>query len=135
MNHTYCTPSLCTNDLQLIDELLPEVAGAPNLGGHNRSGESIKATKAKQKQMQMQQMQSPAMDPATSAALQRRQPAGSGGGNVARAPSAETMRNSLVSSHEAAWEQAPILVRVSACASGQVGLSFCWLLQLCCNTS
>lgn len=97
--------------LQLIDELLPEVPGAPNLGGHNRSGESIKATKAKQKRLQ--QMQSPAMDPATSAALQRR-PVGAVGGNVAQAPSADTVRNSLVGSHEAAWEQAPILVRVRA---------------------
>lgn len=94
--------------VQLIDELLPEVAGAPNLGGHNRSGESIKATKAKQKQLQ--QMQSPAMDPATSAALQRR-PVAAVAGNVAQAPSAQTMQSSLVS--EAAWEQAPILVRVS----------------------
>ena len=61
----------------------------------------------------MQQMQSPAMDPATSAALQRR-PVASAGGNVAQAPSAQAMRNNLVGMHEAAWEQAPILVRVSA---------------------
>ena len=127
---SHCGRSLGVCQLQLIDELLPEVAGAPNLGGHNRSGESIKATKAKQKQMQMQQMQSPAMDPATSVALQRRQPAGSQGGNVAQAPSAETMRNSLVGSQEAAWEQAPILVRVSAHASKHLTKSSCFFSSL-----
>ena len=120
--------------MQLIDELLPEVPGAPNLGGHNRSGESIKATKAKQKQMQ--QMQSPAMDPATSVALQRR-PVASTGGNVAQAPSAQAMRNNLVGMHEAAWEQAPILVRVSALLGAvlllksQAGLlGQCFLLEV-----
>ena len=93
-----------------MDELLPAVAGAPNLGGHNRSGESMKAVKAKQKQLQ--QMQPPAMDPATSGALQRRAGAG---GNVAQVPQADSMRNTLMGVHEAAWEQAPILVRVRHC--------------------
>ena len=35
--------------MQLIDELLPVVPGAPNLGGHNRSGNSIQAILSKQK--------------------------------------------------------------------------------------
>lgn len=96
-----------------MDELLPAVAGAPNLGGHNRSGESMKAVKAKQKQLQ--QMQPPAMDPATSGALQRRAGAGAGG-NVAQMPQSDSMRN-MMGVHEAVWEQAPILVRVVHCSA------------------
>lgn len=93
--------------VQLIDELLPVVAGAPNLGGHNRSGESIKATKAKQKKMLQLQ---PGSSAATAAALARR--AGSFPGNVAQVPDAGTMHSSMGAAQEAAWEQAPLLVRV-----------------------
>lgn len=88
--------------MQLIDELLPVVTGAPNLGGHNRSGESIKATKAKQK---MQQLQPGTND----AALAHR--AGPASGNVAQVPSASVLHTSP---HDVAWGQAPLLVRVWA---------------------
>ena len=93
--------------LQLIDELLPVVAGAPNLGGHNRSGESIKAAKAKQKMQQLQ--------PGGDAALARR--AGSFPGNVAQVPNAGVLHG-MAAPHEAAWEQAPLLVRVRPCCTG-----------------
>lgn len=89
--------------LQLIDELLPVVPGAPNLGGHNRSGESIKATKAKQKMQQLQ----PGSD---AAALARR--SGTFPGNVAQVPNAEAMHTSMAPPQAAAWEQAPLLVQV-----------------------
>jgi len=92
--------------VQLIDELLPVVAGAPNLGGHNRSGESIKATKAKQKMQQTQ----PGSDVSTAAALARR--AGSYSGNVAQVPNAGALQTSMGLPQGAAWDQAPLLVRV-----------------------
>ncbi len=92
--------------MQLIDELLPVVAGAPNLGGHNRSGESIKATKAKQKMQQTQ----PGSDAATAAALARR--AASFSGNVAQVPNAGALQTSMGLPQGAAWDQAPLLVRV-----------------------
>jgi len=92
--------------VQLIDELLPVVAGAPNLGGHNRSGESIKATKAKQKMQQTQ----PGSDAASAAALARR--AGSYSGNVAQVPNAGALQTSMGLPQGAAWDQAPLLVRV-----------------------
>lgn len=88
--------------MQLIDELLPVVTGAPNLGGHNRSGESIKATKAKQK---MQQLQPGSSD----AALAHR--AGPASGNVARVPNVSVLHTAP---HHIAWGQAPLLVRVGA---------------------
>ena len=88
--------------MQLIDELLPVVIGAPNLGGHNRSGESIKATKAKQK---MQQLQPGTND----AALAHR--AGPASGNVAQVPNASGLHTAP---HDVAWGQAPLLVRVWA---------------------
>lgn len=92
--------------MQLIDELLPVVVGAPNLGGHNRSGESIKATKAKQKMQQVQ----PGSDAATAAALARR--AGSFPGNVAQVPNAGALQTSIGLPQGAAWDQAPLMVRV-----------------------
>ena len=92
--------------MQLIDELLPVVAGAPNLGGHNRSGESIKATKAKQKMQQTQ----PGSDAASAATLARR--AGSYSGNVAQVPNAGALQTSMGLPQGAAWDQAPLLVRV-----------------------
>lgn len=90
----------------MIDELLPVVAGAPNLGGHNRSGESIKATKAKQKMQQTQ----PGRDAATSAALARR--AASFSSNVAQVPNAGALQTSMGLPQGAAWDQAPLLVRM-----------------------
>ncbi|KAL0053903.1 hypothetical protein WJX82_000883 [Trebouxia sp. C0006] len=98
---------------QLIDELLPVVAGAPNLGGHNRSGESIKATKAKQKMQQTQ----PGSDAPTAAALARR--AGSYSGNVAQVPNAGALQTSMGLPQGAAWDQAPLLVRVDESEAGQ----------------
>ena len=92
--------------MQLIDELLPVVAGAPNLGGHNRSGESIKATKAKQKMQQTQ----PGSDAPTVAALACR--TGSYSGNVAQVPNAGALQTSMGLPQGAAWDQAPLLVRV-----------------------
>ncbi|KAA6427377.1 MAG: hypothetical protein FRX49_02041 [Trebouxia sp. A1-2] len=99
---------------QLIDELLPVVAGAPNLGGHNRSGESMKATRAKQKKMQQTQ---PGSDAPTAAALARR--AGSFSGNVAQVPNAGALQTSMGLPQGAAWDQAPLLVRVGESESGQ----------------
>ena len=79
------------------------MAGAPNLGGHNRSGESIKATKAKQKMQQVQ--------PGSNAApLALR--AGPASGNVAQVPSASALHSSLAVPHAPAWGQVPLLVRV-----------------------
>ena len=114
----------CTLDLlclQLIDELLPVVAGAPNLGGHNRSGESIKATKAKKK---MQQLGSSA------APLALR--AGPASGNVAQVPNASTLHSSIAVSHESAWGQAPLLVRVgtlSVTSSSKNPMVFCRMFR------
>ncbi|KAL3145375.1 hypothetical protein ABBQ38_001625 [Trebouxia sp. C0009 RCD-2024] len=88
---------------QLIDELLPVVAGAPNLGGHNRSGESMKAAKAKQKMQQAQPHSS-------AAALAHR--VGPASGNVAQVPDAGTLHNTMAGPDEAGWGQAPLLVRV-----------------------
>ena len=79
------------------------VAGAPNLGGHNRSGESMKATKAKQKMQQLQPDSN-----AASLALR----AGPASGNVAQVPNATALHSSVAIPHEAAWGQAPLLVRV-----------------------
>lgn len=90
--------------MQLIDELLPVVAGAPNLGGHNRSGESMKAAKAKQK------MQQQAQPGSSAAALAHR--AGLAAGNVAQVPNAGTLHSSIAGPDEAGWGQAPLLVRV-----------------------
>lgn len=89
--------------MQLIDELLPVVAGAPNLGGHNRSGESMKAAKAKQKMQQAQPHSS-------AAALAHR--VGPASGNVAQVPDAGTLHNTMAGPDEAGWGQAPLLVRV-----------------------
>ena len=88
--------------VQLIDELLPVVPGAPNLGGHNRSGESMKSIKAKQKQLQQ-------MQPGNDAARR----AGALPGNVAQVPNAGIAQNCLAAPREGAWEQAPLLVKVS----------------------
>ena len=82
------------------------MAGAPNLGGHNRSGESIKATKAKQKMQQTQ----PGSAVSTAAALARR--AGSYSGNVAQVPNAGALQTSMGLPQGATWDQAPLLVRV-----------------------
>ena len=116
--------------MQLIDELLPVVAGAPNLGGHNRSGESIKATKAKQKMQQTQ----PGSDAPTPAALARR--AASFSGNVAQVPNAGALQTSMGLPQGPAWDQAPLLVRVRSfppfclhtLSSACLAYFFFWLL-------
>lgn len=64
----------------------------------------MKVTKAKQK---MQQAQSGG----DAAALARR--AGSFPGNVAQVPNAGAMHTAMAAPHQPAWEQAPLLVRVS----------------------
>ena len=64
----------------------------------------MKVTKAKQK---MQQLQSGG----NAAALTRR--AGSFPGNVAQVPNAGAMQSSMSAPHQPAWDQAPLLVRVS----------------------
>ena len=99
--------------------------GAPNLGGHNRSGESIKATKAKQKMQQLQ-----ADSNAAPLALR----AGPASGNVAQAPDANTLHSSMAIPHEAAWGQAPLLVRVgpmSITSSNVNAMVFCRKSRSC----
>lgn len=112
--------------MQLIDELLPVVAGAPNLGGHNRSGESIKATKAKQKMQQLQ--------PGTAAHR-----AGPPSANVAQVPNAGALHSSMAAPHEAAWEQAPLMVRVRSLITNKSSAPYlaalgqqrdCWVWQV-----
>ena len=98
--------------MQLIDELLPVVPGAPNLGGHNRSGESMKALKAKQKLQQSQ--------PGGEAGRRAAAVAGALPGNVAQMPSAGLMHNSLAAPREATWEQGPLLGRGSVSTSHKV---------------
>ena len=67
----------------------------------------MKATRAKQKKMQQTQ---PGSDAPTAAALARR--AGSFSGNVAQVPNAGALQTSMGLPQGAAWDQAPLLVRV-----------------------